>query len=156
KGLDDASGDDAALHPAAPALTLRTSYLRWLRSRRRRPRGRRRWRRSAAGRAGLRRRVRSGLRARLLDLPLLRAGLRFNGVRFMHRLLKALDGFAQAFTKLRELSGPEDDQHDEENQDQLGDAHASKHCCAPSRWLRLLLLRLRRGPSRSKPLLEPL
>src|SRR5947209_2960651 len=107
-----------------PSPQSATSCLRRLRRRR----GGRRRRDS---RLGPRRPVR---RDRLLDLRLLRAGFRFDGVRFMHRLLEALDGFAQLFAKLRELAGPEDDQHDEENQDQFGDAHASKHSALPCQW----------------------
>src|SRR2546425_13286585 len=79
-----------------PSPQSATSCLRRLRRRR----GGRRRRDS---RLGPRRPVR---RDRLLDLRLLRAGLRFDGVRFMHRLLEALDGFAQPFAKLRELAGP--------------------------------------------------
>src|SRR2546426_10104155 len=60
------------------------------------------------------------------------------------------------YTTLFRSPGPEDEQHDEENQDQFGDAHASKHSALPCQWLRLLVLRLRRGPPRGKPLLEPL
>src|SRR2546426_2174613 len=59
------------------------------------------------------------------------------------------------YTTLFRSPGPEDDQHDEENQYQLGDAHASKHSALPCQWLRLLVLRLRRSEEHTSELQSP-
>jgi hypothetical protein len=54
-------------------------------------------------------------------------GLGFDGFRFMHRLLEALDGLPESFSQLRQLACAENDQNDEKDQDQLCKSHTPKH-----------------------------
>src|SRR5206468_11047496 len=83
----------------------------------RRPRRRRSGRRRRDSRLGPRRPVR---RDRLLALRLLRAGLRFDDVLFMHRFLESHDGFPQHLAKLWDLAGSDDDLHVEDKHEQDG------------------------------------
>src|SRR5579885_2243475 len=76
----------------------------------------------------LRRLGRSGLRRERGRLRLsLRLRLCLDRIGLVDGLFESLDRLPQPFTQLRELSRAEDDQHDEQDENQLGKPDAPKH-----------------------------
>src|SRR5206468_6778608 len=74
------------------------------------------------------RRDRSGRRwhhLRIRRLGLLRGW--FEGIRFADFLFETLQSFPHAFADLRQFSGSEDNEHDDEDEDKLGDSERPKH-----------------------------